>query len=234
MLSIIQLFLPVTESFKLDVSQAIFYLLMLGMSLWSIYSLRKYANETSWEQKWTNHTSTMDDDIGVEHGSVVELCQVVATKPEQFAGILPGIMVTLGLLGTFVGLAQSLGQAAMTISSSMSQLAVPSSNYGGMERAFTGMIGMLQGMGTQFKTSIWGIIWFLVLRSIYGKLGFESKRLQWTISKMRLENQNKQDGENKRMTSLFDRVIHMLEQNNKSLGDLLNTQFASVESPMLV
>jgi len=71
MLSIIQLFLPVTESFKLDVSQAIFYLLMLGMSLWSIYSLRKYANETSWEQKWTNHTSTMDDDIGVEHGSVV-------------------------------------------------------------------------------------------------------------------------------------------------------------------
>ena len=228
MLSIIQLFLPVTESFKLDVSQAIFYLLMLGMSLWSIYSLRKYANETSWEQKWTNHTSTMDDDIGVEHGSVVELCQVVATKPEQFAGILPGIMVTLGLLGTFVGLAQSLGQAAMTISSSMSQLAVPSSNYGGMERAFTGMIGMLQGMGTQFKTSIWGIIWFLVLRSIYGKLGFESKRLQWTISKMRLENQNKQDGENKRMTSLFNRVIHMLEQNNKSLGDLLNTQFASI------
>jgi ABC-type transporter Mla subunit MlaD len=228
MLSIIQLFLPVTESFKLDVSQAIFYLLMLGMSLWSIYSLRKHANETSWEQKWTNHTSTMDDDIGVEHGSVVELCQVVATKPEQFAGILPGIMVTLGLLGTFVGLAQSLGQAAMTISSSMSQLAVPSSNYGGMERAFTGMIGMLQGMGTQFKTSIWGIIWFLVLRSIYGKLGFESKRLQWTISKMRLENQNKQDGENKRMTSLFNRVIHMLEQNNKSLGDLLNTQFASI------
>ncbi|MGI6198618.1 MAG: hypothetical protein ACOYIS_05795 [Candidatus Cloacimonadaceae bacterium] len=228
MLSIVQLFLPVTESFKLDVSQLIFYLMMLGLSFWSIYSLRKYANETSWEKKWTNHTSTIDDDIGVEHGSVVELCQVVATKPEQFAGILPGIMVTLGLLGTFVGLAQSLGQAAMTISSSMSQLAVPSSNYSGMERALTGMIGMLQGMGTQFKTSIWGIIWFLVLRSIYGKMGFESKRLQWTITKMRIENQINQDSENKYLTGLFDRVIHVLDQSNKTLGELLNTQYAGL------
>lgn len=228
MLPIIQLFLPVTESFKLDLSQAFFYLMMLGLSLWSIYSLRKQANETSWEKRWTNHTSTIDDDIGIEHGSVVELCQVVATKPEQLAGILPGIMVTLGLLGTFVGLAHSLGQAAMTISSSMSQLAAPSSSYSGMERAFTGMIGMLQGMGTQFKTSIWGIIWSLVLRYTYGKLGFESKRLQWTITKMRLENLDNQDRENKHLTGLFDRVTHMLEQNNKSLGEILNTCYAGL------
>ena len=228
MLSFFQLFLPINESFKFDVIQTLFYLSMIGLGIWSIRSLRKHANEKSWEKNWTNNPNTINDDIGVEHGSVVELCQIVATIPEQFAEILPGIMVTLGLLGTFVGLAQSLGEAAMTISSSMSQLADSSTNFGTMESALTGMIGMLQGMGTQFKTSIWGILAFLFLRIYYRKLGFAGLRLKWTISKMRLDNQIKLDSENKHMTNLLDQVIHELDQNNKSLCEILNTQNVSL------
>ncbi|HOH97140.1 MAG TPA: hypothetical protein PL188_02400 [Candidatus Cloacimonadota bacterium] len=225
---IYQLFLPINESFKLDLVQSGFYIVMLGLSAWSIYSLRKHANETSWEENWTNHTSaTIDDDIGAEHGSVVELCQVVATKPEHLADILPGIMITLGLLGTFFGLAQSLGQAAQTISSSMNQISSSSSSFGSMENALTGMIGMLQGMGTQFKTSIWGIIWFLLLRYFYGRLGYASKRLKWTISKMRVEHQTKQDCDDRFMTSLFDRLINKLEENSKSHRESLNSHYTS-------
>lgn len=228
MLSFFQLFLPINVSFNLDVFQTVFYLVMLGLGFWSFYSLRKHANETSWEENWTNHTSTtIDDDVGVEHGSVVELCQVVATKPERFAEILPGIMITLGLLGTFLGLAQSLGQAAQTISSSMNQITSSGSNFGSMENALTGMIGMLQGMGTQFKTSIWGIIGFLVLRYLYGRLGFESKRLKWTISKMRIEHQTKQDCVDRFMTSLFDRLINKLEENSITHSEIVSSHYTN-------
>ena len=110
MSDLIMIFIPT------DWTQGIFLLIMTALSVLSIVLLRKNANEKSWEKEWTNHTSTkVEDDVGVEHGSAVELAAIVATKTERLSEALPGAMITLGLLGTFFGLTQSLGSAAQTI-----------------------------------------------------------------------------------------------------------------------
>jgi len=46
---------------------------------------------------------------------------------------------------------------------------------------------MMEGLGTKFKTSTWGIIGFLVYKTIIYLNGFEERRLRWVIIKMKKE-----------------------------------------------
>jgi methyl-accepting chemotaxis protein len=49
------------------------------------------------------------------------------------------------------------------------------------------LLGMLQGLGTKFKTSTWGILGFISLKAVSELTRFDEKRLAWVIGKVKTE-----------------------------------------------
>ena len=119
-------------------------------------------------KKWQNGTpDDHSDDLDVEHGSVNEISSVVASTGERMAEIMPGILLILGLLGTFLGLGMALNKASSILIDA---------NSAGMDSAMSNLMGMMEGLGTKFKTSTWGITAFLFLKIFSAANGYEEKR----------------------------------------------------------
>ena len=128
-------------------------------------------------KKWQNGTpDDHSDDLDVEHGSVNEISSVVASTGERMAEIMPGILLILGLLGTFLGLGMALNKASSILIDA---------NSAGMDSAMSNLMGMMEGLGTKFKTSTWGITAFLFLKIFSAANGYEEKRLRWCAHKMK-------------------------------------------------
>jgi regulator of replication initiation timing len=47
------------------------------------------------------------------------------------------------------------------------------------------LMGMMEGLGTKFKTSTWGIMAFLLLKAWSAANGYEERRLRWCVGKMK-------------------------------------------------
>lgn len=154
-------------------------LLMMGLT---IISTHMCATPTSWQNKW-NHGTPNDesDDLDIEHGSVTDLWHAVATAPEKMAEIMPGMLLVVGLLGTFLGLGLALNHASNILGhpDAMNASAAASS--------MQDLLGLLQGLGTKFKTSTWGISGFVLLKIWAELTRFEEKRLGWVIHKVKAE-----------------------------------------------
>jgi len=143
------------------------------------------ARETAWEQKWQGKKNEQQDTtLEVEHGSIHELSQAVATTAEKIANIMPGMLLILGLLGTFLGLGLALDKASTILQNS------GGTSVGAMGGAMQDLTSMMQGLGTKFKTSTWGIIAFILLKVWESINGFEDRRLIWCIGKMKRELDN--------------------------------------------
>ncbi|MDE3735939.1 hypothetical protein PSH28_04985 [Pseudomonas resinovorans] len=161
-----------------DPIQATFGASILLLSVATMAAVWARANPSSWEKKWNGGThDDASDDLDVEHGSVNEISSAVATTGEKMADIMPGILLILGLLGTFLGLGIALNKA--------STILVEANAGGGMDSAMTNLMGMMEGLGTKFKTSTWGIIAFLLLKAWAAKNGYEERRLRWCVGKMK-------------------------------------------------
>lgn len=139
----------------------------LAMMFWG-------ARRTTWEKKWNGSGA---DDLDVEHGSLNEISAAVASTGEKMADIMPGILLILGLLGTFLGLGLALDKA--------STILIEANVDGGMDNAMIGLMGMMEGLGTKFKTSTWGLIAFLVIKGFASLSGYDERRLRWCIGKMK-------------------------------------------------
>jgi len=138
------------------------------------------ANSRSWERKWARGTDTKQDDLDIEHGSVTDLWHAVATVPEKLSEVMPGMMLVVGLLGTFLGLGLALNHASNILSEANS-----------IANSMGDLTGLLQGLGTKFKTSTWGITGYIVLKVWSEAFRFEEKRLTWVISKVKAEIERK-------------------------------------------
>ena len=161
-----------------DFFQVGFLSLILAVAGWNILEVRRRANPLYWEAAWGNHTeNTEDDDLDAEHGSITDLSQAVSHKAERWAEIMPGILLVIGLLGTFVGIGIALNKAAGILNLAQSD--------DGAVRAIKDMLPMLNGLGTKFKTSTWGIIGFLAFKTWHSRYGTEEARLSWCIKKSR-------------------------------------------------
>ncbi len=90
---------------------------------------------------------------------------------------MPGILLILGLLGTFLGLGIALNKA--------STILLEANAGGGMDNAMVNLMGMMEGLGTKFKTSTWGIMAFLLLKAWSASNGYEERRLRWCVGKMK-------------------------------------------------
>lgn len=149
-----------------------FFLIILLLSFFSWYSLRKNATTHNWEKNWEeNH-------LDIEQGSIADLSESVATKSENTADVIPGIILIVGLLGTFIGLGLALDKASTILSSA---------DMNNMDNSMSQLMGMMEGLGTKFKTSTWGLIAFLMLKFIFSRNQYSERRLNWVSNKVKSE-----------------------------------------------
>lgn len=101
------------------------------------------------------HSSAMEPEI--------EALEQYLNKRQELSQFLVGLMVGLGLLGTFVGLLETLVETSNLIAT----IAKSSGGGGDMESEFAKIVGGLQkpleAMGTAFSASMFGLVGSIVL-----------------------------------------------------------------------
>ncbi|TOF18044.1 hypothetical protein CGJ28_26180, partial [Vibrio parahaemolyticus] len=112
--------------------------------------------------------------LSSEQGTLHDIGEVVATRSEKASDVMPGFLLIIGLLGTFLGLGIALNQASEIISNDLS-----GQNY---DEMMNSLMQMMSGLGTKFKASIWGISGFILLRVFSGLFNTENARLNWCAS----------------------------------------------------
>ncbi|WP_305805107.1 hypothetical protein [Stenotrophomonas sp. YIM B06876] len=140
------------------------------------------ARPAAWEKKWNGGRSGKS--LNIDHGSVTDLWNAVATSPEKIADIMPGLLLVFGLLGTFIGLGMALNNA----SELLDQSRTISTN------AMNDELGvLLNNLGSKFKTSSWGIIGFISLKIYLALWRLEENRLAWVIDKVKDDLEKRRD-----------------------------------------
>ena len=169
-----------------DAFQIGFLAVISVLTVGTMYVTHIAANPKKWESKWNRGTpDDTSDDLDIEHGSVTDLCNAVATWPEKLAGIMPGMLLVFGLLGTFLGLGIALNAASNILGSNNAMSA------SGAAGSMSDLLQLLNGLGTKFKTSTWGIMGFISLTIFNNVHGFDEKRLGWVIEKVKNDLDNK-------------------------------------------
>ncbi|MFM5636550.1 hypothetical protein ACET5Y_09985 [Aeromonas veronii] len=221
-----------------DPIQIAFMCILLLMILATIISTQLVAKPSSWEKKWHQGTPDDDsDDLDIEHGSVTDLWHAVATAPEKVADIMPGMLLVVGLLGTFLGLGMALNHASNILGQPDAMSASGAAN------SMHDLLGLLQGLGTKFKTSTWGICGFVFLKITSELTRFDEKRLTWVIQRVKVQlNQRKLhclDNEQYKQRQLFDQmqnitngVIDGLTKNVALLLEQNKNQHVSYEKEL--
>jgi uncharacterized protein YukE len=201
-----------------DPIQITFGSIMLAIVLATIYFVKKAATPENWEKQWNGGTTEdSSDDLDTGHGSLTDLCHAVATSPEKLADIMPGILLIFGLLGTFLGLGVALNKASIIL---------VEVNSSGVDGAMSNLMGMMQGLGTKFKTSTWGIIGFIALKGWISWDGFEERRLRWCVIKIKKELDVVRIKENKQIQLHNKILIDSIDRLGTSICSMLQKEIS--------
>lgn len=201
-----------------DPLQVGFLAIILLMMAFTIASAHLTARPASWQRKWDRGTpNDHSDDLDIEHGSVTDLWHAVATAPEKLAEIMPGMLLVIGLLGTFLGLGLALNHASHILGQPNALSASGAAN------SMQDLLGLLQGLGTKFKTSTWGITGFVLLKIWSEVTRFDEKRLTWVIGKVKteLESRKQQQAANEiaKQNALFGQIGSAADSIVKGFAD---------------
>jgi hypothetical protein len=196
-----------------ELLQLSFFVILVAMFIGTIISTHLNATDASWEKSWNNGTSEdSSDDLDIDHGSVTDLWHAVATKSEKMAEIMPGMLLVVGLLGTFLGLGLALNHASNILGQS------PALDANDAANNMQDLMSMMQGLGTKFKTSTWGITFFLLLKVWSSWLGFDEKRLAWVIRKVKAELEQRKAQEQE---TEFNKQQTLFTQINQAAGQIV-------------
>lgn len=166
--------------FKIDALPSIFFFVIWGLFFFTIFRVYQTAKPENWEHNWYGgNKNNQSKKLDAEHGSVMEISEAVATPSEKLADIMPGMILIIGLLGTFLGLGLALDKA--------SSILTGANALSNMDASMANLMQMLEGLGTKFKTSTWGLLAFILLKVILSKNGYEERRLRWSIEKVKSE-----------------------------------------------
>lgn len=198
-----------------------FFALICGIFIFTIIATKLNANAKNWETNWTRDQNKKITKLDIEQGSVIDLSQLIATKSEKVADVMPGIILIIGLLGTFIGLGLALDKASAILGSA---------NPDSMNDSMAQLMGMMEGLGTKFKTSTWGLMAFLLLKSILGAMDYEHKRLRWCSEKINTEleksRNDKQEKDLSFQSSLLDTIVQLesgiIGSQNNQLDQVTN------------
>lgn len=177
--------------------EVVFCTVILGGMLVSLATAEVFGRPSAWERNWQGgtHKGALD----IEHGSLGELNLAVATLPERIVANMPGLLLIVGLLGTFLGLGMALDKASGILQGNADSLNAMSDSLGQLT-------GMMKDLGTKFKTSTWGIIAFIALKLWdSARWSAESRRTGWCVDRMKREIDNSRD-QHKSATELRDNL----------------------------
>ncbi|MFB6348337.1 hypothetical protein ACFBZI_02585 [Moraxella sp. ZJ142] len=203
---------------KLEILPVVFFLIILFLFVFTVVNLYKNANQENWERNWVSKK------LDIEKGSLSELSQNIASKSEYVADAMPGIILIVGLLGTFIGLGLALDKASNILSSA---------DMNNVDGSMGQLMQMMEGLGTKFKTSTWGLIAFLLLKFISARNNYDERRLTWTSIKVKsiLENsrqeylsslEKRQEDLLISISKLTEKLEKSQEENRKSNENLLS------------
>lgn len=180
-LSILNFLLPIHVSpIKVEILPILFFIIIWSLFVWTVYHVYKKAKPENWENNWySGNKGDKRKKLDAEHSSVMEISEAVATSSEKLADIMPGMILIIGLLGTFLGLGLALDKASSILTNA--------NDISNMDASMSQLMGMLEGLGTKFKTSTWGLLAFILLKVILSKNGYEERRLRWSIEKVKSE-----------------------------------------------
>lgn len=187
-----------------DPVQVFFLSIILLLLIYTVATTHRAARPASWEKKWNGGTpDKKDDDLDIEHGSVTDLWHAVATSHEKLAEIMPGLLLVVGLLGTFIGLGMALNNASQLLGQSHAITA----------NSMDDLMHLLNNLGNKFKTSSWGITGFIILKVWSEVTRFDEKRLKWVIDKVKVEleerKKEQQRAEKNKQELLFSQFAAM-------------------------
>ncbi|WP_066525288.1 hypothetical protein [Erythrobacter sp. CCH5-A1] len=153
------------------------------------------ANEKNWKTKWEDLKS--DD-----YGSIADISEAIAHPSERWCSILPSLLLVAGLLGTFIGLGISLDAASQVFENANSSSAE-------IEQ-------VLIGLGAKFKTSTWGIIFFLFVRITSKLKDWESQRLNFCITNITRQRTTSRINDRRFMERLTTAVKEQIQHSERS------------------
>ena len=189
-----------------------FLIVLISLCVGTIVWVKRTANKERWLARWENETNgKKEDDFDIEHGSVLELSESVATPAERFADVLPSMLLVVGLLGTFLGVGVSLDVAADILDSEEADPKV----------LLDKIMPMLGGLGVLFKSSVYGIIFFFLFTFWKSKFGTNDKRFRWCVEKCNAFLQKKRDEAQKNTTDIIKTLNGMSQSIGDSLGDCI-------------
>lgn len=198
-----------------------FVLIVVGVAS-TLILLRKNATAASWEANWSGGgLGDLSGRLDAEHGSVNDLSHAVATRSEQLAETMPGILLILGLLGTFLGLGLALDSASNILTSHNTSAA------DGMKNSMDQLMHMMEGLGTKFKTSTWGIMGFLTLKLCSSYMGVDERRLRWCVRKMKEQLDGARDEVARRASLGTDRLVDAVGAMGVQLGSVLERELGA-------
>jgi hypothetical protein len=161
-------FLPQLDGSVFATLQIIFALVFVAAIIVIPLLTRASARASQWERRLA--AIEEGDHQPLIHDTPDELAQAVATAPERWADVLPGLLLVFGLLGTFIGLGLALSEAASVL--------------GGAD-ALGSLTPVMDALGSKFKISTWGIIAFLILRIWAMVFPYDQARLAWSTKTIR-------------------------------------------------
>lgn len=159
-------FLPQLDGSSFAVLQAVFALVFVAAVVAIPLLLRKHAHAAQWERRLAELEGA--DAQALAQATPEELSDAVATAPERWAGMLPGLLLMLGLLGTFIGIGVALNGVAGLLGTN----------------AARGLAPVMDALGANFKISTWGILAFLFLKVWAIAFPYEQARLAWSARRV--------------------------------------------------
>lgn len=131
-----------------------------------------------------------------------QLSQAVATSPERWAAVVPGLILMLGLLGTFVGLGLALTATADLL---------------GAQAAPGALAAVIDALGSKFKIAAWSMLAFLILKSWMTLRAHEQARLAWCMAKLKEVAATAEQEQERQQAADLQRLVEAITQSGQTL-----------------
>ena len=155
--------------------------------------------------------------------SVLDSIAARLDEQRDLARYMVGLMIFLGLLGTFWGLSQTVGSVGEVIGSLAVSSNDPAAAFEGLK---AGLAKPLNGMGTAFSTSLFGLagslaLGFLDLNAGQAQNSFYNELEEWLAGQTRIGNSGGiLSGGDEQQQSVPAYIQALLEQTADSLDSL--------------
>ncbi|KDP87805.1 hypothetical protein CF70_034395 [Cupriavidus sp. SK-3] len=208
-----------------ELVQGLIGALMLLMFASTSYGVWRNARPHTWQDNWQRRAASGGDAAEAAPVSLAEMSDVVASRAEKAIEVMPGVLLILGLLGTFLGLGIALNDASAMLSK-------PQPDSAAMAGTMQGLTHMMEGLGTKFRTSAWGILFFLLLKVISTFTRHEERRLNWCSAKLNEILQRARQASGERDSRMQDSMIQAMESIGKQFATAIGAQTAELQVPL--